>query len=64
MGWVARQISTWRVNREGCIGPQGDQRGFAYLDLGQRYLVLAFADVQQHFHALVTRGDMRPAGLG
>ncbi|MCY1426616.1 hypothetical protein D9M71_424390 [compost metagenome] len=63
VGRVARQISAWRVNRERCIGSEGDQRGFANLDLGQRYLVLALADVQQHFHALVTRRNVRPTWL-
>ncbi|MNN79364.1 hypothetical protein D3C81_1960020 [compost metagenome] len=58
MGRIGAQVSPWRVYGESGIRAQGDQRGFANPHLRQGDVVFALADVQQHFHAQVSRCDM------
>jgi len=49
---LAGQVIARVVQGELRVGAQADQRGFAHLHLVERDLVLALADIQQHFHPL------------
>ncbi|MNG98655.1 hypothetical protein D3C79_578050 [compost metagenome] len=53
MRGIGGQVCTWLINSEFRIGAERDQRSLADTNLARRYVIHAFADVQQHLNPLI-----------